>query len=86
MTLKLKSLVDGCSSVSAAFFSRKEDDIRNHLEDEFEHIEVSADVKDLEDYTVIEVNKRKELRRLKDTKPDLYKDILHTLVNGAQGM
>lgn len=86
MTLRLKSLVDDSPSVSAAFFSRPEEEIRDHLGAEFEHIEVSADLKDLEDFTVTEVGKRQQLRTLKHTKPDLYEEILRTLVHGAQGM
>ncbi|KAG5658002.1 hypothetical protein KAF25_006953 [Fusarium avenaceum] len=86
MTLRLKSLVDDYPSVSAAFFSRPEEEIRDHLGADFEHIEVSADLKDLEDFTVTEVGKRQQLRKLKHTKPDLYEELLRTLVHGAQGM
>ncbi|KIL85176.1 hypothetical protein FAVG1_11605 [Fusarium avenaceum] len=57
MTLRLKSLVDDSPSVSAAFFSRPEDEIRDHLGTSFEHIPVSADLKDLEDFTVTEVDR-----------------------------
>ncbi|KAF5000238.1 hypothetical protein FGRMN_1870 [Fusarium graminum] len=86
MTQALKSVADRCGTVSAAFFSRKEEDIREELEGQFEHIEVSAHTKDLEDYTLAEVGKRRVLKRLEETNPVLYKDILHTLVQGAQGM
>ncbi|KAF5679171.1 hypothetical protein FHETE_912 [Fusarium heterosporum] len=86
MTQALTSVSDGCDTVSAAFFSRKEEDIREELEGRFEHIEVSAHTKDLEDYTLAEVGKRRILKRLEETNPVLYKDILHTLVQGAQGM
>ncbi|CAJ0554543.1 Ff.00g130560.m01.CDS01 [Fusarium sp. VM40] len=86
MTQALRSVVDKSQTVSAAFFSRKEEEIREELEGQFEHIEVSAHTKDLEDYTLAEVGKRKVLKRLEETNPLLYKDILHTLVQGAQGM
>jgi hypothetical protein len=86
MTQALKSVVDRSETVSAAFFSRKEEEIRDELEGQFEHIEVSAHTKDLEDYTLAEVSRRKVLKRLEETNPALYKDILHTLVQGAQGM
>ncbi|KAF5559913.1 hypothetical protein FNAPI_4493 [Fusarium napiforme] len=86
MTLSLKAIVDGSETVSSAFFSRKEEEIREQLAEGFEHIEVSAHVRDLEDYTLAEVSKRKVLKSIERTNPDLYKDILHTLVHGAQGM
>jgi hypothetical protein len=86
MTQALKSVVNRSKTVSAAFFSRKEEEIREEFEGQFEHIEVSAHTKDLEDYTLAEVSKRKVLKRLEETNPLLYKDILHTLVQGAQGM
>ncbi|KAM0435547.1 hypothetical protein ACHAQK_008108 [Fusarium lateritium] len=86
MTQALKSVVNKSETVSAVFFSRKEEEIREELEDQFEHIEVSAHTKDLEDYTLAEVSKRKVLKRLEESNPMLYKDILHTLVQGAQGM
>ncbi|CAJ0538686.1 Ff.00g066770.m01.CDS01 [Fusarium sp. VM40] len=86
MTLRLKSLVDDSPSISAAFFSRPEDEISDHLSTSFEHIKVFADMKDLEDFTVTEVGKRQQLRKLKHKKPDLYEEILRTLVHGAQGM
>lgn len=86
MTQALRSVVDKSETVSAALFSRKEEEIREELEGQFEHIEVSAHTKDLEDYTLAEVSKRKVLKRLEETNPVLYKDILHTLVQGAQGM
>ncbi|KAM0344975.1 hypothetical protein ACHAPU_006854 [Fusarium lateritium] len=86
MTQALKSVTDRSGTVSAAFFSRKEEEIREELEGQFEHIEVSAHTKDLEDYTLAEVGKRRVLKRLEETNPVLYKDILHTLVQGAQGM
>ncbi|KAF4456693.1 hypothetical protein F53441_1249 [Fusarium austroafricanum] len=86
MTQALKSIVINSDTVSAAFFSRKEEDIREQLEEDFDHIEVSAHIKDLEDYTLAEVSKRKVLKRIEESNPELYKDILHTLVQGAQGM
>nr|RBQ93950.1 hypothetical protein FVER53263_13373 [Fusarium verticillioides] len=86
MTWSLKAIVDGSETVSSAFFSRKEEEIREQLAEGFEHIEVSAHVRDLEDYTLAEVSKRKVLKSIERTNPDLYKDILHTLVHGAQGM
>ncbi|KAF4419920.1 hypothetical protein FACUT_11360 [Fusarium acutatum] len=86
MTRSLKAIVDGSETVSSALFSRKEEEIREQLAEGFEHIEVSAHVKDLEDYTLAEVSKRKVLKSIERTNPDLYKDILHALVHGAQGM
>ncbi|KAM0237912.1 hypothetical protein ACHAP5_008810 [Fusarium lateritium] len=86
MTQALKSVADKSETVSAVLFSRKEEEIREELEGQFEHIEVSAHTKDLEDYTLAEVSKRKVLKRLEESNPVLYKDILHTLVQGAQGM
>ncbi|KAF5591047.1 hypothetical protein FPANT_5780 [Fusarium pseudoanthophilum] len=86
MTRCLKAIVDGSETVSSALFSRKEEEIREQLAEGFEHIEVSAHVKDLEDYTLAEVSKRKVLKSIERTNPDLYKDILHALVHGAQGM
>ncbi|KAM0545371.1 hypothetical protein ACHAPJ_011355 [Fusarium lateritium] len=86
MTQSLKSLVDRSEPISAAFLSRKEEDIREELEDEFEHIEVLAHRKDLENYTLAEVSKRKVLKNFERTNPALYKGIIHTLVQGAQGM
>ncbi|KPM44161.1 hypothetical protein AK830_g2367 [Neonectria ditissima] len=86
MTQSLKSLVDRSETISAAFFSRKEEEIREELEGEFDHIEVEAHTKDLEDYTLAEVNKRKVLKKLEVTNPALYKDILTTLVKDARGM
>lgn len=86
MTQSLKCIANRSNAISTAFFSRKEEDIREELEDEFEHIEVEARTKDLEDYTLAEVNKRKVLKRLEVTNPALYKDILVTLVNDARGM
>ncbi|KAG5792480.1 hypothetical protein H9Q69_008490 [Fusarium xylarioides] len=71
---------------SSALFSRKEEEIGEQLAEGFEHIEVSAHVKDLEDYTLAEVSKRKVLKSIERTNPGLYKDILHALVHGAQGM
>ncbi|KAH7002610.1 ankyrin repeat-containing domain protein [Ilyonectria destructans] len=86
MTRSLKSIANRSKAISTAFFSRKEEDIREELEDEFEHIEVEAHTKDLEDYTLAEVNKRKVLKRLEVKNPALYKDILVTLVKDARGM
>ncbi|KAF4954325.1 hypothetical protein FGADI_5348 [Fusarium gaditjirri] len=86
MTRSLKAVVEGSETISSALFSRKEEEIREQLYDEFEHIEVSAHVKDLEDYTLAEVSRRKVLKSIERTNPDLYKDILHALVHGAQGM
>ncbi|KAF5981885.1 hypothetical protein FCOIX_4024 [Fusarium coicis] len=86
MTRSLKTIVDRSETVSSALFSRKEEEIREQLAEGFEHIEVSAHVKDLEDYTLAEVSKRKVLKIIERTNPDLYKDIIHALVHGAQGM
>ncbi|KAF4965524.1 hypothetical protein FSARC_6704 [Fusarium sarcochroum] len=86
MTQSLRSLVDRSEPISAAFFSRKEEEIREKLEDDFEHIEVSAHTKDLENYTLAEVSKRKVLKNVERTNPALYKDIIETLVQGAQGI
>ncbi|CZR48872.1 uncharacterized protein FPRO_12314 [Fusarium proliferatum ET1] len=86
MTRSLKAIVDGSETVSSALFSRKEEEICEQLAEGFEHIEVSAHVKDLEDYTLAEVSKRKVLKNIERTNPDLYKDILHALVHGAHGM
>ncbi|XEU97452.1 hypothetical protein FSHL1_002738 [Fusarium sambucinum] len=86
VTQVLKSLSESSETVSAAFFSRKEPDISEQLEKDFAHIEVSADTKDLEDYTLAEVGKRDVLKRIEETNPTLYKELLHTLVQGAQGM
>ncbi|KAF4342071.1 hypothetical protein FBEOM_4002 [Fusarium beomiforme] len=57
MTRSLKAVVDGSGTVSSALFSRKEEEIREQLADPFEHIEVSAHIKDLEDYTLAEVSR-----------------------------
>ncbi|KAF9767498.1 hypothetical protein IL306_015319 [Fusarium sp. DS 682] len=86
MTRSLKAVVDGTEAVSSALFSRKEEEIREQLAQDFEHIEVSAHVKDLEDYTLAEVSRRKVLKNIERTNPDLYKDMLQALVHGAQGM
>ncbi|KAK7413685.1 hypothetical protein QQX98_007467 [Neonectria punicea] len=86
MTQSLKSLADRSETISAAFFSRKEEEIREKLEGEFEHIEVAAHTKDLEDYTLANVNKRKVLKKLEVTNPALHKDILTTLVKDARGI
>lgn len=86
MTRSLRAVVEGSETISSALFSRKEEEIREQLSEEFEHIEVSAHVKDLKDYTLAEVSRRKVLKNIERTNPDLYKDILHALVHGAQGM
>ncbi|EXK35992.1 hypothetical protein FOMG_09184 [Fusarium oxysporum f. sp. melonis 26406] len=86
MTRSLRAVVEGSETISSALFSRKEEEIREQLSEEFEHIEVSAHVKDLKDYTLAEVSRRKVLKSIERTNPDLYKDILHALVHGAQGM
>jgi hypothetical protein len=86
MTRSLRAVVEGSETISSALFSRKEEEIREQLSEEFEHIEVSANVKDLKDYTLAEVSRRKVLKSIERTNPDLYKDILHALVHGAQGM
>ncbi|QKD56720.2 ankyrin repeat-containing domain protein [Fusarium oxysporum Fo47] len=86
MADSLKAMADKSENISVAIFSRKEEEIRERLEGEFEHIEVMAHTKDLEDYTLAEVSKRKVLKRMETTSPELYKDILDTLVQGAQGM
>ncbi|KAJ3543855.1 hypothetical protein NM208_g3357 [Fusarium decemcellulare] len=86
MTQSLKSLADRSGAISAALFSRIEEDIRDELEEGFEHIEVEAHTKDLEDYAIAEMNKRKVLKKLQATNPDLHQEILSTMVQGARGM
>ncbi|KAF5552588.1 hypothetical protein FMEXI_2739 [Fusarium mexicanum] len=52
MTRSLEAIVNESEIVSSALFSRKEQEIREQLAEGFEHIEVSAHVNDLEEYTI----------------------------------
>ncbi|KAF4996358.1 hypothetical protein FDECE_12502 [Fusarium decemcellulare] len=86
MTQSLKSLADRSEAINAAFFSRIEEDIRDELEETFDYIEVVAHSKDLEDYAIAEMNKRKVLKKLQATNPVLHQEILSAMVRGARGM
>ncbi|KAI5460877.1 ankyrin repeat-containing domain protein [Mariannaea sp. PMI_226] len=86
MTQSLKSLANKSDTINIALFSRKDEDIREELETDYDHIEIEAHTEDLEAYTLDELDKRKPLKKLRVTNPELREEIIHTLVQGARGM
>ncbi|KAH6983535.1 hypothetical protein BKA56DRAFT_583810 [Ilyonectria sp. MPI-CAGE-AT-0026] len=86
MTQSLKSLADCSQTISAAFFSRKEEDIREELEDDYDQIEIEAHTEDLEAYTLAQISQRKSLKKLEVANPSLHEEIFRTLVQCSRGM
>ncbi|KAH7120294.1 ankyrin repeat-containing domain protein [Dactylonectria estremocensis] len=85
MVESLNSLAE-TSHISTALFSRKEEEIRDILEDQYDQIEIDAHTEDLEAYIVAQMSQRKVLKKLEVTNPSLYEEIFHTLLQGARGM
>ncbi|KAF7556971.1 hypothetical protein G7Z17_g1062 [Cylindrodendrum hubeiense] len=86
MVQSLKSVADSSPTISSAFFSRKEEEIREELEESFDQIEIEAHTEDLEAYTLTQISQRKALKKLEITNQSLHDEIFHTLVQGARGM
>lgn len=86
MVQSLKSLADSSQTISTAFFSRKEEEIREELEDDYDQIEIEAHTEDLEAYTLAQISQRKSLKKLEVANPSLHEEIFRTLVQGSRGM
>ena len=82
----LKFIVQGSPTVSMALFSRDEAEIREELEEEFEHIEIAAHTEDLDLYVRAEMAKRSQLSKLAVKNPTLDLEIRESLIRGADGM
>jgi hypothetical protein len=74
------------SSLSLALFSRYEQQVRNILEDEFEHVKIQAHPEDLALFTAAEIEKRISLKQLRLKNLALKDEIIQELVQGADGM
>ncbi|KAH7153507.1 ankyrin repeat-containing domain protein [Dactylonectria macrodidyma] len=86
MVQSLTALADSSQVISAAFFSRKEDDIKDELEDNYDQIEIEAHTEDLKAYTLSQIGQRKSLKKLEITNASLHEEIFRTLVESAHGM
>ncbi|KAM7191966.1 Ankyrin repeat-containing domain protein [Naviculisporaceae sp. PSN 640] len=82
-------------SVNLAVFSRKEEDLAatlsgefgpNHVDTEFEHVNIAAHTDDIQLYVSSEMKSRRELRAIGNRNPELCRMIHDRLVNGAGEM
>lgn len=80
----LKQLTRG-NRVNMALFSRNEPDIFEELS-ECSRIEIAAHTEDLELYVLAQMQTQRRLGGLAVKNPELHEHILHTLIEGANGM
>lgn len=73
-------------TVSMALSSRHEFDIRDHLEDDFDHISIAAHTEDVSLFVGAELEKRIDQKRLRLGNATLKDEITSRLVDGAMGM
>ncbi|KAI0020141.1 hypothetical protein F4780DRAFT_770919 [Xylariomycetidae sp. FL0641] len=81
-----KDLSTDSLNLNIAIFSRDEHEIREELEDGFEHVEIAAHTEDLDIYVQAEMSTRKRLLHLSLRNPGLHEEIRSTLIKGAHGM
>ena len=72
-------------NIKTLFTSRLETDIEVHLES-YEKISIAATSSDLKLYVASEIESRSRKRLLRTRNPDLKKEIMDRLVEGAEGM
>ena len=82
----LTELANYTQNMSLALFSRHEVNIRDWLQEDFEHIEIAAKSDDVKRYVEAEMEKRIQHRRLHISNLDLKDEIKNKLVDGAKGM
>jgi hypothetical protein len=72
-------------SIKTLFTSRLETDIEHHL-DSYEKISIAAASSDLKLYVASEIESRSRKKLLRTRDPELKKEIMDRLVDGAEGM
>ena len=82
----LSKLVNNTLNLFMALFSRPEIDIRECLQEAFEHIEITANSNDVRLYVLAEMEKRVQNQRLRISNMELKDEIMNKLVDGAKGM
>lgn len=73
------------SNIKTLFTSRLETDIEIHLH-EYEKISIAATSSDLKLYVAAEIENRSRKKALRTRDPDLKKEIMDRLIDGAEGM
>ncbi|KAI0160498.1 hypothetical protein GGR57DRAFT_385174 [Xylariaceae sp. FL1272] len=82
----LFDVANDSDNLSAALLSRDEFEIRNHLEGDFEGVEIAAHTEDITEFVTAEIEERIRTRRLRVNDISLKGEILQELIEGAQGM
>lgn len=72
--------------LSIALLSRNEANIRAHLEDDYEKIEIAAHSEDVIEYVTAQLEERIRRGKLRLHDPLLKEEIVHRLTEGARGM
>lgn len=86
VSMMLSEVVQYAATVSMALSSRHEADIKDHLEDDFDHIPIAAHTEDVSLYVGAELEKRIDQKRLRLGDAKLKDEIMSRLIDGAKGM
>jgi len=73
------------TKIKTLFTSRQETDIEVHL-DSYEKVSIAATSSDLRLYVASEIDNRTRKKALRVRNPELKKEIMDRLIDGAQGM
>ena len=73
------------SNIKTLFTSRLETDIEIHLQN-YEKISIAATSSDLKLYVAAEIESRSRKKALRIRDPELKKEIMDRLIEGAEGM
>jgi len=82
----LAELANYTPNMSTSLFSRPEINIRDWLQEDFDHISIAASSDDVRLYAGAEMEHRIQTRRLRITSMGLKDEILNRLVDKAKGM
>ncbi|GAW25083.1 putative ankyrin repeat protein [Rosellinia necatrix] len=82
----LSELAKSSDTLTVAFLSRDEIDVRGYLDQDFIGIEISAKTDDIRTFVTAEIEKRIRNHMLCFTNESMTEDIINGLVEGANGM
>ncbi|KAE8443666.1 hypothetical protein EG329_001524 [Mollisiaceae sp. DMI_Dod_QoI] len=82
----LSKLAQEATSLSIAIFSRRDEDIKVEIGDEYAHIDIAAHTEDLDRYVRSEMSEKRSMKNLFNRNPDFHDEICRTLVEEANGM